>query len=293
MSDHLIKDIFRWPGNPRPITLDNSVILTLDKSSDNFPVISEFNNEIMQQLIWVLIYVLIWAFIVTFITIHQGFSITHFKRYIIGFVVGLIISILDVWMSSNLTSIFFNNNTKAYIFNTPYIVDTLLGKLNKKDDMLIPKYGTGDYKILTKNKIYPKSEKYGYIIQADEYLKQENLGNISGTDYVDFLQNKHNNDIENKIGNVFLSHLNNMESISYAAYCVGIIIITWSIYISASKWGNKYHILWLVISLIMVVITAGLINSAKTIVECNNIVFVKQRILILAISFGIASVLIS
>ena len=107
MSEHLIKDIFRWPGNPNPITLDNSVISTLDMSSENFPVISEFNNEIKQQLIWILVYVLIWAFIITFITIHQGFSITHFKQYSIGFIVGLFVSIIDVWISSNLTSIFF------------------------------------------------------------------------------------------------------------------------------------------------------------------------------------------
>ena len=307
----IIKNIFRWPNNPNPIEIKNSVVLTLDKHNENYPVMSEFNNELKPQVSWLLFYIFVWVFLITIIS-QQENTKERVKCYLAGFFVGLIVSLLDIWISSNLTSILVSNtdrqHDKGYILNTPYIKDVDKGQLdenNINEKYLIPKYSAGDYKILINNDIYPTSDKYGYIIKAEDYLKQENNGSIVGTNYDLFLQkssyktttekyNKiYDSHTKNKIGDVFLEHLNDMSNISKSAYCIGIIIITWSIYISRSKWGNKYHILWMMIALTIVITATGLVNSTKNIVQCNNVVFVKQRMLILAISFGITSVLIS
>jgi len=306
MIDKLIKNIFHWPKNPSPIALDNSVVITLDKDIDTYPSVSEFNNEIMPQSLWILIYIIIWGFCLIILFLNTRVYNKNYLVYFFGFFVGLFISIIDFWLKSNLTSVHISadpNNKKPYIFNTPFVRDILPNNIKKVNKFIIPKYASGDYKVLTKNNTYPKDKQFGYIVTANEFIKQENEGNVLGLDYVEFLtkngnisksnSHKHYDNIQNKISKNFPLHMDKLTNITRSAYYIGIIVITWGIYISTSKWGNKFHILWIMMTLVMVVIIVGLINSATTIVECQNSIFVKQRILILAISFGITSLLIS
>ena len=141
MINELLKNIFHWPNNPHPITLDNSVIFTLDQDTNTYPSTTEFNNDIKPQALWVIIYISIWLLTLIIVFINTKISARHYYVYFIGFSVGLVISLVDFWLKSNLTSIHISsdpNKKKSYILNTPYVQDILLNTINKDGQHIIP-----------------------------------------------------------------------------------------------------------------------------------------------------------
>jgi len=305
LGERLILDILTWPGHVKPITTENSVLYTFDKDMKYYPIQDEISIPISAQVKWVFIYSILWA--ITVFALLPGKTANHTNAYLFGYFSGLIIMLLDSWLYSNINIIeIASNNNKPYIFNNPEIQDVASGTLGPKDnlnDYMKFDYGSGDYKLITKNRAFKTpSDHEGYLIRSDDFLRYENSGQIEAQNLVNYLDSPRNpDDPDNtKAHTLFnpgkqegiVSFAQKIEDVINAAYYVGILTVTWGIYITTSKWGNKYHILWLMLTLVTVVIVAGVVNDGYTVIDYNNILFVKKRLLILAISFASTSILI-
>ena len=99
----------------------------------------------------------------------------------------------------------------------------------------------GDFKILIENKIYPKSDQYGYIVSAKDYLENEKKGLIKGMNLNEYLKetfssNNHYN-YDNSITNsVVPLRKANMEAL---LYYLGTIVLIYGIYMSDAKFKSK------------------------------------------------------
>ena len=305
LGERLILRLLTWLGHPTPITTQNSVLYTFDKNMKYYPIQDEASIPISAQLKWVFIYTILWA--LTVFALLPGKTLNHTNAYLFGYLSGLFIMLLDSWLYSNINVIEIASNTgKPYIFNNPEIQDVNSNTIGPKDnlnDFMKFDYGSGDYKLITKNRAFKTpSDHEGYVIRSDDFLRYENSGQIEAQSLINYLDSPRNpDDPDNRKAHTLfnpgkqdsiVSFSQKIQDVINAAYYVGILTVTWGIYITTSKWGNKYHILWLMLTLVTVVIIAGVVNDGYTVIDYNNILFVKKRLLILAISFASTSILI-
>ena len=83
-----------------------------------------------------------------------------------------------------------------------------------------------------------------------------------------------------------------IETVSRVAYYISIIVITWAIYITSSKWGSRHKLQWILLSFMLSILASAIVVDAPSVVGFNNILFLKRRLIIYAISVGITSIFI-
>jgi hypothetical protein len=303
--DWFIKTFYVIPGHPE-LDAKHSLVLTLDPKVRYLPMQDENSIPIQVQAIWLGIYIFMWVTLYFFIigdkaSISKNNWNANCNVYTLGFVSGLVMILMESYLFTTISSvkILKNPRSKPVIFNSPSIVD-----IDKGTDVSDPnKYinyslGQGDYKVLKNNKTIPSDGVNGYIFTADTYLDKVSKGEITGMDLDDYLteelvmdDDEPNSFLpENQDGVVYFSH--KVKTINQVAYYISIIIITWAIYITSSKWGTRHKLQWILLSFMLSIFASAIVVDSYDIVSFNNILFLKRRLIIYAISVGITSIFI-
>ena len=300
--NYIFDKLFFLPNHPKK-QQDTSVVLTLDKKSEYFPVndIPEISFNV--NIIVIIIYITIWSIIITF-----GDK-KNLSGYLVGFVIGLLIIIFDIFCYTTPTVPFLLNTKKGdkkiprpFIMNLPSVKNIKQGSAISKDDMSFnPNSRYGDYKVLINNKNKMEdTDKIGYIYPVDTFLKQSSLGTFIPVDLGDYIEGKNipesvkKKDLFDVSKQEFSdSSSNTIDNISRASYYLCITMITWAVYVTTSPWGSIQQLYWNILAFMTSIIGSSTIVDTYFLAENDLVVFIKKYIFILAISFGITSVYIS
>jgi len=287
----IIEKFFIIPGVDK-VDASNALVYTLDENLKYLPIQQEEAVSLKVQMIWLLIYILIWALIII------PRETTYYKAFFKGFFSGLVIILLESFYYSTISSIDFTTNPiEPYVLNTPQIETIKKGtKIKNANNFLQFAPGQGDYKVLVDNKTLPKDGIHGYLFQANMFIEQTAKGNLESINLETFLENTGNNKEKYRF------NPSTQENISYfstregeqawAAYYIAIIILTWAMFITRSQWGNRTQIVWTILAFLMAIIAGSTVMFSANILAYNYILYVRKRLLILAISFAITSIFI-
>lgn len=323
--DWIAKKFYVMPGHPE-LDAKHSLVLTLDERNKYLPTGDEHNIPIRTQAFWLGMYIFMWVVL----AIHPpGASPMpdgpqHNKgAYLFGFITGLILILAESYLYANISQIVMLKNpapSEPYIFNQPDIKSVKKGeKITDPNDYIDYSTPSGDYKVLINNKTIPNDDINGYVFTADTFLEKSSKGEIKTVDLDDFLE--HNpaawdpTDTWNEnrpsergtmVGefrtgaqkfdpasqNEIQYFSTKVRKITQVAYYISIIVITWAIYITSSKWGNEHKLQWIIMAFMISIIAGGVAVDGSDVVSYNNIIFLKKRLIIYAISIAITSIFI-
>ena len=287
----IIKKFFIIPSVDK-IDASNALVYTLDENLQYIPLQQEMAVSMKVQMIWLFIYIMLWAIVII------PKSTTTYSAYFFGFFSGLIIILIESFYYSTISSIdYIRNPAKPYILNTPQVKNIKTGtKIKNPNSYLQFAPGQGDYKVLINNKTLPKDGIHGYLFQADTFINESAKGTLESIDLEDFLSNTHNNELKHRFkpsSQASIKYFAERERIeSWAAYYIAIILLTWAMYITGSKGGTRIQLLWTILSFLIAIIAGSTVMFSTNILNYNYILYVRKRLLILAISFGITSIFI-
>ena len=302
--DWFIKTFYVIPGHPK-LDAKHSLVMTLDSQVKYLPTQDEYSIPIQVQVVWLAIYILLWITLAFFIMRDKASLAGHkwnsnWYVYILGFVIGLSMILLESFLFTTISTIkILKNPLEPVIFNNPEITD-----IEKGTDVSNPnKYinysaGQGDYKILKNNKTIPNDGVSGYVFTVDTYLDKISKGEITGMSLEKYLSEElwaeanHPDSFVAANQESVVYFANKVRKISLVAYYISIIVITWAIYITSSKWGTKHKLQWILLSFMLSILASAIVVDSSDIVSFNNILFLKRRLVIYAISVGITSIFI-
>jgi len=302
--DWFIKTFYVIPGHPK-LDAKHSLVMTLDSQVRYLPMQDENSIPIQVQAIWLGIYILLWVTLSFFIirdkaSIRNSTWNANWNVYTLGFVSGLVMILLESYLFTTISAMkILKTPIQPVVFNTPDITDIEKGTdVSDPDKYINYSVGQGDYKILKKNKNIPNDGINGYVFTADTYLDKVSKGEITGMNLEDYLTEEllieadHEDSFlpENQDGIIYFS--NKVQTISRVAYYISIIVITWAIYITSSKWGTRHKLQWILLSFMLSILASAIVVDSNDVVSFNNILFLKRRLIIYAISAGITSIFI-
>ena len=302
--DWVIKTFYVIPGHPE-LDAKHSLVMTLDSQVRYLPTQDENSIPIQVQAIWLAIYILLWITLAFFI-IRDKVSIknkdwnSNWNVYILGFVSGLIMILLESFLFTKISSVkILKDPLHPVIFNNPDITDIEKGTdVSDPDKYINYSIGQGDYKILKNNKTIPNDGISGYIFTADTYLNKVSKGEITGINLEDYLTEEllieadHPDSFQTSNQEDVKYFADKVQTISLVAYYISIIVITWAIYITSSKWGTRHKLQWILLSFMLSILASAIVVDSSDIVSFNNILFLKRRLIIYAVSVGITSIFI-
>ena len=302
--DWVIKTFYVIPGHPE-LDAKHSLVMTLDSQVRYLPTQDENSIPIQVQAIWLAIYILLWITLAFFI-IRDKVSIknkdwnSNWNVYILGFISGLIMILLESFLFTKISSVkILKNPLYPIIFNNPDITDIEKGTdVSDPDKYINYSIGQGDYKILKNNKTIPNDGISGYIFTADTYLNKVSKGEITGMNLEDYLSEEllieadHPDNFQTSNQEDVKYFADKVQTISLVAYYISIIVITWAIYITSSKWGTRHKLQWILLSFMLSILASAIVVDSSDIVSFNNILFLKRRLIIYAVSVGITSIFI-
>jgi hypothetical protein len=304
--DWVIKTFYVIPGHPK-FDAKHSLVLTLDSQVSYLPMQDENSIPIQVQAIWLGIYILLWVTL-SFFIIRDKASIRHNRTwnsnwnvYALGFVSGLVMILMESYLFTKITEMkILKNPLQPAIFNWPDITDIEKGTdVSDPDKYINYSAGQGDYKILKNNKSIPNDGVSGYIFTADTYLDKVSKGEITGMNLEDYLTEEllieadHEDNFIAANQDEVTYFSTKVQRISQVAYYISIIVITWAIYITSSKWGTRHKLQWILLSFMLSILASAIVVDSNDIVSYNNILFLKRRLIIYAISVGITSIFIA
>lgn len=289
----LIQKFYIIPGINK-VSASNAVTYTIDANSQYLPLQDEEAVSMSVQLAWLLTYIIVWAIVII------PRSTVYYSAYFTGFFVGLFIILVESFYSSTISNISFTSNPiEPYVINTPHIMSIKKGtKIKDPNKYINFTPGQGDYKVLIDNKTSPqKNTNYGFLFQADKFIEESASGKIrESVNLEDFLQTrgeggeKYRFNPSNQANIDYFSNRVNEEA--WAAYYICIIILTWAIFITTSKWGGTTQLVWTLMAFLISVMAGVTVMFSANILAYNYILYVRKRLLILAISFAITSIFI-
>jgi hypothetical protein len=302
--DWLIKTFYVTPGHPE-LDAKHSLVMTLDPKIKYLPMQDENSIPIQVQAVWLSIYIFLWITLSFFIirdraSIRDSTWNANWKVYALGFVSGFVMILMESYLITTISSVkIIKNPLEPVIFNSPDITDIEKGTdVSDPDKYINYSKGRGDYKVLKNNKTIPNDSINGYVFTADTYLDKVSKGEITGMNLEDYLTEEllieadHPDSFlpENQDGIIYFS--NKVQTINRVAYYISIIVITWAIYITSSKWGTRHKLQWILLSFMLSIFASAIIVDSYDVVSYNNILFLKRRLIIYAISIGITSIFI-
>ena len=302
--DWLIRHFYVLPGHPK-LDAKHSLVYTFNEQMLYFPIQDEASVPIQTQFFWLCVYCLIW--VVIFIT---RASRNNWHAHALGFIFGFIIIVIESFFYTNVTqAVVMDAPERPYVINTPQVNPPDKGQpMRGGPDVFIDwKVGMGDYKVILGDNVPEPdsrggSKDSGYIYLADTFINKTQRGDITSMDLEDYLIGvespdatsslKHNRFNAGKQRDVtFFSE--RISRVANAGYYVAVIAITWAIYVTNSKWGNASQLSWNIMTFLIAVASSAFVVDAYNIVSYNNIIYLRKRLLILAISFGITSIFVT
>ena len=298
--DWLVKTFYVLPGHPK-LDARHSLVYTFNEQMEFFPVQDEASIPIQTQAFWLFVYCVIWSLI-----IYTKGTNSPLPAYLLGFFVGLIIIIIESYFYTNICqAVVMDKPERPYVVTTPQLNPPDVGQPYDDPNKFIDwDVGVGDYKVILGDNVPAptRSKDSGYVFLANTFIEKAQSGEISTMDLEDYLVGVESPDATTSLkhgrfnagkqkGVQFFSE--RIQRVTKAAYYVGIIVITWAIYVTNSKWGSSAQLAWNITSFMVAVASAGFIVDAYNIVTYNNIIYLRKRLLILAISFGITSIFVT
>lgn len=327
--ERIAKTFYVFPGHPE-LDAKHSLVLTIDERNKYLPTNDEHNIPLRTQAFWLAMYIFMWIVLAIHPPGAHGASVARVHRlmqgknkgaYLFGFLTGLILILAESYLYANISQIvMLKNPTAPYIFNQPDVKSVKKGeKITDPNDYINYSTPSGDYKVLINNKNIPNDDVTGYVFTADTFLEKSSKGEITSVDLDNFLE--HNpgawdpTDTWNKnrppergtmVGELRTenqkfnaANQNNIQyfstkvrKITQVAYYISIIVITWAIFITSSKWGNQHKLQWIIMAFMISIIAGGVAVDGSDIISYNNIIFLKKRLIIYAISIAITSIFI-
>jgi hypothetical protein len=318
--DWIAKTFYVLPGHPE-LDAKHSLVLTLDERNKYLPTNDEHNIPLRTQAFWLGMYIFMWVVLATQSPRADLTPGLNRGAYLFGFLTGLILILAESYLYANISEIVMLKNPAApYIFNQPDVKSVEKGeKITDPDDYIDYSTPSGDYKVLMNNKNIPNDDVTGYVFTADTFLEKSSKGEITSVDLDDFLQhnpgawdptdtwnNNRNPERGTMVGelrtgeqkfnaanqNDIQYFSTKVKKITQVAYYISIIVITWAIFITSSKWGNQHKLQWIIMAFMISIIAGGVAVDGSDIISYNNIIFLKKRLIIYAISIAITSIFI-
>ena len=293
--DQVVKRIFTIPGAPI-LDASHSLVFTLSEQSDYYPVSDETATPLPYQGVWFGVYLVFW------LILYYGTGNKDSRAaYLIGFLVGTIFYIVDAFFYTTPNQIFMMENPRQpYIISTPTVENIEKGTyISNPNEYVRLAQGRGDYKVIIGNSKYPQPDKLGYIFTADTFIKKSAAGDFHTVDLAQYLAGGYSSFTDdddtsrfnpgNQQGTRFFS--DRAKRISQIAYYMGIIVITWAMYITNSRWGGVRQLTLNIIAVALCLGAGTSVVSESTSIQYNYGAYLKTRLLILAISVGITSIL--
>ena len=290
-----------WP-DAKPLDLDNSYIWSMDKNLKYLPIGDTTTSSDSMGWIFV-IFLLIWGVLFYLRIVYHKLTPVPL---IWGFLVGVILFYgkhILYGLEINVLHPVREPTPSIKLINSPNVIDyNNTNKNTSIQDHL--SYLPGDWKILLENKVFPKSEKDGYLMSARTYLNYEKNGKIKGEDLATFLEEDScptcvGYDQDNQNQSIpFPQRLGNVETL---AFYLGILILTFAIYISDvnTKYfkiiHHKIFVFWIILVLLITTISSALgimVPGLQNIASLEDLVDFKENLAIIAISFAVTTVLI-
>ena len=287
----IVKKFYVIPGVDK-INASNAVVYTIDEDSAYLPLQTEEPVSIPVQLLWLLTYIVIWLLVIL------PKSTTYYSAYDPGFISGLIIILVESFYYITISSIDFTTNPiEPYNLNAPKIKPIKKGeKIKDINNFIDFSPGQGDYKILLNNKSLPKSENFGYILKANKFITGSVNGTFESINLEDFLRTTGNSDEKYRFNPTTQANIdyfsNRVNEEAWASFYIAIIIVTWAIYITTSKYGGRLQLPWTLLAFLITILSGSSVIFTPNILAYNYILYVRKRLLILAISFAITSIFI-
>lgn len=284
---------------------DTSLVFTVDDESPYLPIEGTTNMDIKFELAIICIYVAIWLCIMYF---GRRDSL---KGYLVGFVIGLILLVIETFFSSTITKAILlkiqpDNKPYPFIINVPYVDSVEKGTPvddKKKYINYNPDLAYSGYKVLFDNKDKVDDTSHmGYIYTASKFLEKSSLGTFSSMNLQNYIEGekytgpdapKDFGAYDNSTQLNTDTTMNDLDNLSRSAYYLCIIIITWAVYVTTSPWGSIHQLYWNILAFITALIGGIIVVDTYSVTDNNLVIYLKKNIIILAISFGITSVYIS
>lgn len=297
----LLAKFYSLPQHP-PLDPEHSLVYTFNSDLKYYPLQDETSIPLYTQGVFLIIYIFIWGVIIL-----QGCD-TCTTPYFIGFFIGFIILVVESYFYSMITNVQLlrttEKTTHPYISNIPQVESVKSGEdvgiMNNRVHFNTMG-GHGDYKILFNNTYLPESDTYGYILPAKTFLEKSSSGEFQSMNFKDYLQGRSYNEQarETDIIKYNPGSQSNIEfysskitKLSKTSYYISMIIITWAMYTTNSKWGSTRQLYWNLLTIMLSVIAGAMVLTGQSIVSYNYNIYLKKRLLIIAISLGITSILI-
>ena len=155
-------------------------------------------------------------------------------------------------------------------------------------------YGSsGRWLVYTDGKHLPISDKKAYLLETgkiNELQAKEKVKFVPLSAMFNGLFSKTVNiGSQNKVR--FFSEYNTQLGLN--CYYVIVLILAWSLYVVKTKWFRISNVHWVLIAISVSTLGGVLTNSPTTINGSNQLIEVKKKILIIAISLASASILIN
>jgi len=289
------------PGHP-PFDADHSVVYTLDESLSYYPVQDEFNVDLRTQVAYVGVYCAIWLFVIV------AGSRRNLGAYIAGFLVGFVIFLLEGFYYSMITRVAVisteGGNPYPYITNAPAVENVEKGTPVKDKSKFVsysPGSVYGGFKVLFDNKNKPGDKESGYLYTASTFLEKSSLGEFKAVDFSKYIggdkptglsrpseMRSYNPGTQSNVS--FDS--DRIELLSRTSYYIGIIIITWAMYVTTSPWGSIRQLYWNILAFMVAVVSGAIVVDTYRSTGEEAVFYIKKRLLILAISFGVTSIFV-
>ena len=299
--ENVVKKFFVFPKSP-VLDASHSVVFTLSEQNDFYPVADEISIPITHQLAWVGIYVVFWL-ILYFGTSGKTWAEARslLPAYSVGFGTGLAINLLSVFFMVTPISILLTQYPRdPYMLATPLVEAPEPGTyIENPNDYVHWAQGRGDYHIVIGESSHPDPDHIGYIYPASTFLEKLSKGDMRTEylhDYLEGGQSTLESNVDdsrfnpgNQSGLHFFSQAS--KDITWMGYCIAIIVITWAMYVTNSRWGNMRQLTLNIITVTLCLAAGGSVVSEHTVVQYNYALYMKTRLIILAAAVGITSIL--
>lgn len=315
------KSFLSWPGGG-PENL-NSTVWTFDAGNQYYPLISQSKGWRIHPLNTLFIYTIIWVFLIIllYIFVHRAPKVGPSKIYsgissndihilakkwpifLVAFIVGLIILVLIEIIPEINSYLSIVNNPKPtlQIINSPG-VPKYDPKLKITSENYINRDQMGEFKVLLKNDLLPKSSTIGYFTTAKTYLEAEKNNKIKSVNLGTYLEKDCSGCLgyDAQLDEQTVTYEDRFLGLSSLGYYLGTLVLTFGLYIHdiqtpGNKLERRYSFLTISICLIFIMISkiiGFILPKNNTLLAYDKLISNKIFILIIAISFAIVSILI-
>lgn len=263
---------------PKVIKHANKPTLTplFFKDSRYFPLTTTALTS-STQLIWIAVYIIIWIGIFLF-----SYKPSFLFAYTFSFATGLVLFIAELYYTSKDNWLVLNTkDNEAYELS----IDKKTGanSISSNDRWLI----------YADDKHLPASDDKAYLVESEKVNELQTKKGMKliplGAMYDGLFSKTVNIGSQEKVR--YFSEYN--TQLGQNCFYIIVLILAWSMYVVKTKWFRIKHVHWVLVAIAVSTLGGVLTSSPTTVRDSNHLVEIKKKILVMALSFASASILIN